>query len=335
MNQVVNHPPLLSVERVSVDLPTARGNLRAVDQVDLRIGLGQTLGIVGESGCGKTMLSRAILQLLPKKAKLTGRVMFDGHDLTKLDRESLRKLRGRSLAVVFQDPMTSLNPVLTIGSQLMETLHEHLELDSSAARQRSLELLAAVGIPAPEQRLKQYPHQLSGGMRQRVAIAIALSCEPKLLIADEPTTALDVTIQAQILDLLAREQRRRHMTMILITHDLGVVAGRTDEVVVMYGGRIVERAPTKVLFKQMLMPYTEALLEAIPKIDAPPHTRLAAISGRPPDPTQPLRGCSFSPRCRYADMRCRNEKPALVSADRPDHTYACFHPIRVAAGVEA
>ena len=304
-------PALLSVEGVSVDLPTPRGNLRAVDQVDLSIGAGRTLGIVGESGCGKTMLSRAILQLLPKKAKLSGRVMFDGQDLVRLDRERLRKLRGRSLAVVFQDPMTSLNPVLTIGTQLIETLQEHLELDGPAAKMRSIELLAAVGIPAPEQRLMQYPHQLSGGMRQRVAIAIALSCEPKLLIADEPTTALDVTIQAQILDLLAREQRRRHMAMIIITHDLGVVAGRTDEVAVMYAGRVVERAPTPDLFKKMRMPYTEALLAAIPKIDAKPHTPLPAISGRPPDPTRPLQGCSFSPRCRYAWAQCQIEKPRL------------------------
>ena len=177
-----------------------------------------------------------------------------------------------------------------------------------------VELLAAVGIPAPEQRLTQYPHQLSGGMRQRVAIAIALSCQPKLLIADEPTTALDVTIQAQILDLLAREQRRRHMAMIIITHDLGVVAGRTDEVAVMYAGRVVERAPTPVLFKNMHMPYTEALLAAIPKLDTPPHTALPAISGRPPDPTRPLKGCSFSPRCRYADGRCEGEKPRLAGA---------------------
>ena len=280
--------------------------LRAVDHVDLTVGAGRTLGIVGESGCGKTMLSRAILQLLPKKAKLSGRVMFDGQDLVRLDRERLRKLRGRSLAVVFQDPMTSLNPVLTIGTQLIETLQEHLELDGAAAKMRSVELLAAVGIPAPEQRLMQYPHQLSGGMRQRVAIAIALSCEPKLLIADEPTTALDVTIQAQILDLLAREQRRRHMAMIIITHDLGVVAGRTDEVAVMYAGRVVERAPTPELFKKMRMPYTEALLAAIPKIDAEPHTPLPAISGRPPDPTRPLKGCSFSPRCRYAWAQCQS-----------------------------
>ncbi|MFH1341186.1 MAG: ABC transporter ATP-binding protein [Pseudomonadota bacterium] len=326
-------PALLSVEGVAVDLPTPRGNLRAVDHVDLSIGAGRTLGIVGESGCGKTMLSRAILQLLPKKAKLTGRVMFDGQDLVRLDRERLRKLRGRSLAVVFQDPMTSLNPVLTIGTQLIETLQEHLELDSVAAKMRSIELLAAVGIPAPEQRLMQYPHQLSGGMRQRVAIAIALSCEPKLLIADEPTTALDVTIQAQILDLLAREQRRRHMAMIIITHDLGVVAGRTDEVAVMYAGRVVERAPTPDLFKRMRMPYTEALLAAIPKIDAKPHTPLPAISGRPPDPTRPLRGCSFSPRCKYAWAQCQIEKPGLEDADSPGHQYACFRPL--AAGVPA
>ena len=325
-------PALLSVEDVSVNLPTPRGNLRAVDRVDLSVGAGRTLGIVGESGCGKTMLSRAILQLLPKKAMLSGRVMFDGEDLVRLDRERLRKLRGRSLAVVFQDPMTSLNPVLTIGTQLIETLQEHLELDGVAAKMRSIELLAAVGIPAPEQRLAQYPHQLSGGMRQRVAIAIALSCEPKLLIADEPTTALDVTIQAQILDLLAREQRRRHMAMIIITHDLGVVAGRTDEVAVMYAGRVVERAPTPDLFKKMRMPYTEALLAAIPKIDAKPHTPLPAISGRPPDPTRPLKGCSFSPRCKYAWAQCQIEKPRLEDADSPGHQYACFRPLNTTAG---
>jgi peptide/nickel transport system ATP-binding protein len=328
-------PALLSIEDVAVELPTARGNLRAVDHVDLALGAGQTLGIVGESGCGKTMLSRAILQLLPKKAKLSGRVIFDGQDLVRLNAEALRKLRAREIAVVFQDPMTSLNPVLTIGTQLIETLQEHLELDAAAARRRSAELLAAVGIPAPEQRLGQYPHQLSGGMRQRVAIAIALSCEPKLLIADEPTTALDVTIQAQILDLLAREQRRRHMAMILITHDLGVVAGRTDEVAVMYAGRVVERAPTPALFKKMRMPYTEALLAAIPKIDAAPHASLPAISGRPPDPTRPLPGCSFAPRCRYADARCQTEKPSLSEAESRDHLYACFHPVETAAEVSS
>jgi peptide/nickel transport system ATP-binding protein len=331
----VSGPALLSVEGVAVDLPTPQGNLRAVDHVDLTLGAGKALGIVGESGCGKTMLSRAILQLLPKKARLSGRVIFDGRDLGRLNAKALRKLRARSIAVVFQDPMTSLNPVLTIGTQLIETLQEHLELDAVAAKRRGAELLAAVGIPAPEQRLAQYPHQLSGGMRQRVAIAIALSCEPKLLIADEPTTALDVTIQAQILDLLGREQRRRHMAMILITHDLGVVAGRTDEVAVMYAGRVVERAPTRVLFKNMQMPYTAALLAAIPRMDAAPHTPLPAISGRPPDPTRRLTGCAFAPRCRYAGGRCLREKPKLVSAELPDHYYACFHPLRISAGVNA
>ena len=328
-------PALLSVEDVAVELPTPRGTLRAVDHVDLALGAGQTLGIVGESGCGKTMLSRAILQLLPKKAKQSGRVVFDGQNLVRLNAESLRRLRARSIAVVFQDPMTSLNPVLTIGTQLRETLQEHLALDAAAARRRSAELLAAVGIPAPEQRLSQYPHQLSGGMRQRVAIAIALSCEPKLLIADEPTTALDVTIQAQILDLLAREQRRRHMAMILITHDLGIVAGRTDEVAVMYAGRVVERAPTHALFKNMQMPYTAALLAVIPKIEAAPHTPLAAIPGRPPDPTRALKGCSFAPRCSYAGDQCRREKPALTPAETEGHCYACFHPLKIAAGVSA
>jgi len=331
----VTAPVLLSVEDVAVDLPTPRGNLRAVDHVDLEVAAGRTLGIVGESGCGKTMLSRAILQLLPKRAKLAGRVLFDGQDLLRLGSSALRKLRARSLAVVFQDPMTSLNPVLTIGTQLIETLMEHLVIDLAAARARSIALLAEVGIPAPEQRLMQYPHELSGGMRQRVALAIALSCEPKLLIADEPTTALDVTIQAQILDLLAREQRRRHMAMILITHDLGIVAGRTDEVAVMYAGRVVERAPTQALFKSMRMPYTQALLAAIPKLDAPPHAPLPAISGRPPDPTRPLEGCSFSPRCRYAAARCQREKPVLREAEEAEHHYACFNPLKITAGLSA
>jgi peptide/nickel transport system ATP-binding protein len=200
-------------------------------------------------------------------------------------------------------------------------------MDMPAALRRAVQLLAEVGIPAPEQRLRQYPHQLSGGMRQRVAIAIALSCEPRLLIADEPTTALDVTIQAQILDLLAREQRSRHMAMILITHDLGVVAGRTDEVAVMYAGRVVERAPTTELFARMRMPYTEALLAAIPKLDSPPHMALPAIAGRPPDPTRPVPGCSFAPRCKYADLQCHENKPPLIDPEQAGALYACWHPL--------
>jgi peptide/nickel transport system ATP-binding protein len=319
--------PLLAIEQVWVDLHTPRGWLRAVDHVDLRLEAGRTLGIVGESGCGKTMLSRAILQLVPRRARSGGRVLFDGQELTGLDRESLRRLRGRSIAVVFQDPMAALNPVLTIGRQIVETLREHLTIDAAAATRRAVELLAEVGIPGPDQRLRQYPHQLSGGMRQRVAIAIALSCGPRLLIADEPTTALDVTVQAQILDLLAREQQRREMAMILITHDLGIVAGRTDEVAVMYAGRIVERAPTRRLFKAMRMPYTEALLATIPKLDTPPHAPLAAISGRPPDPIHRFPGCAFAPRCRYRAGHCEESQPDLTPIDAGGHQYACWYPI--------
>ncbi len=319
--------PLLSIEGISVTLPTPRGLLRAVDHVDLQLEAGRTLGVVGESGCGKTMLSRAILQLLPKRANLKGRIMFGGRDLAALPPEDLRRLRGPELAVVFQDPMTSLNPVLTIGTQLIETLQAHLGMDTAEAARRSIQLLSEVGIPAPEQRLRQYPHQLSGGMRQRVAIAIALSCEPKLLIADEPTTALDVTVQAQILDLLAREQKRRQMAMVLITHDLGVVAGRTDEVAVMYAGRVVERALTPRLFSHMRMPYTEALLAAIPKLDSPPHAALPAIGGRPPDPTRIMPGCSFAPRCKYADTQCQEAKPPLADPEKAGGLYACWHPL--------
>jgi len=322
--------PLLSIEDVSVDFPTPRGNLRAVDRVNLSLAAGRTLGIVGESGSGKTMLSRAVAQLLPRNATLTGRVLFDGQNLVELAPEALRRLRGRSLAFVFQDPMTSLNPVLTVGTQIIETLREHLGFDTATAAGRAVELLSAVGIPSPDQRLKQYPHQFSGGMRQRVAIAIALSCEPKLLIADEPTTALDVTVQAQILDLLAREQRRRHMAMILITHDLAVVAGRTDEVAVMYAGRVVERAPTRTLFKEMRMPYTQALIAAIPKLDSPPHTPLLAISGLPPDPTRPSAGCAFAPRCPHCTEQCQRSRPALASEGCSEHLFACWHPIGVA-----
>ena len=325
----MSEPALLSVENVSVDLPTPRGNLRAVDHVDLTIGPGRTLGIVGESGCGKTMLSRAVLQLLPKKAKLSGRVMFDGQDLVRLDRERLRKLRGRSLAVVFQDPMTSLNPVLTIGTQLIETLQEHLELDGHAAKKRSVELLAAVGIPAPEQRLTQHPHQLSGGMRQRVAIAIALSCEPKLLIADEPTTALDVTIQAQILDLMRELQETFGTAIILITHDMGVVAENADRVVVMYAGRKVEEATANELFDNPGHPYTKGLLGSIPHLDEVARSgqrrqRLNEIKGMVPSLFNLPQGCSFAPRCGKATDQCR-ETPPPLEEHRPGHLIACWN----------
>jgi len=319
---------MLRVDGLRVDIPTRRGLLRVVDGVNLTLAPGRTLGIVGESGSGKTMLARAILQLLPRRARLSGQVMFEGQNLAGLPPAALRRLRGPVIAVVFQDPMSSLNPVLTIGTQIAETLRAHRRITHAAATERAAALLAEVGIPASGQRLAQYPHQLSGGMRQRVAIAIALSCEPRLLIADEPTTALDVTVQAQILGLLAHEQRRRHMAMILITHDLGIVAGRTDEVAVMYGGRIVERAPTRALFAAMRMPYTAALFAALPKLDAPPHTRLPAIEGRPPDPTRRAPGCAFAPRCAYADGTCRNTRPPL---EGETHAFACFHPLRATA----
>jgi len=326
--------PLLEIGDLSVVLPTERGPLRAVSGVSLALAAGRSLGIVGESGSGKTMLSRAILRLPPPRASVSGTIALDGRDLYALSRESLRRLRGRELAVIFQDPMTSLNPVLSIGGQIAEALREHLGLGHAAAARRAVELLVEVGIPEAERRARQFPHQLSGGMRQRVAIAIALSCEPRLLIADEPTTALDVTVQAQILDLLVREREKRGMALILITHDLGVVAGRTDEVAVMYAGRIVERAPTRALFKAMRHPYAEALLAAIPKLDTPPHTRLAAIGGAPPDPTRLPPGCSFHPRCRYAQERCRRETP-LLSADAAGHSHACWFPLPARATVPA
>jgi peptide/nickel transport system ATP-binding protein len=305
---------------------TERGPLTAVDGVSFELGAGQTLGIVGESGCGKTVLSRSLLRLNPVAG---GRVVFDGEDLLDMDESELRRVRGAQISIVFQDPMTSLNPVLTIGKQIIETLTHHLDISKRAARDRARELLAAMGIPSPAARLDEYPHQLSGGMRQRVTIAIALSCEPRLLIADEPTTALDVTVQAQILDLLKRQQEERGMAMIMISHDLGVVAGRTDEIAVMYAGRIVEKAPTGQLFSCTRMPYTDALLKAIPRLDEPSHSRLLAIGGRPPDLVSPPPGCRFNPRCSRARDRCREDEPPLEPGPDAGHLFACWYPIEV------
>ncbi len=238
------------------------------------------------------------------------------------------------MAMVFQDPMTSLNPVMKIGRQITESLVHHLSMDKNEARETALALLQSVGIPEPEQRLNEYPHQLSGGMRQRVTIAIALACGPKILFADEPTTALDVTVQAQILNLLARQQSERHMAMILVTHDLGVVAGRTDDIAVMYAGKIVEQAPTSVLFDKMKMPYTEALVSSIPKLANPSHTRLEIIPGRPPDLVHPPRGCNFAPRCKYVQPKCIEEPPPLVQAETPGHLYRCWFPVDTPEGRE-
>jgi peptide/nickel transport system ATP-binding protein len=310
--------------------------VRAVDGVSLTLGQGRTVGLVGESGCGKSVLSRSIMRLLPRRNVGTrGEVLYDGTDLTTLSEHEMRRYWGTEMAMVFQDPMTSLNPVMKIGKQLTEGLRQHLQLSRHDAQDKALDLLKDVGIPEPARRLEEYPHQLSGGMRQRVTIAIALSCSPRLLFADEATTALDVTVQAQILDLLQQQQDARHMAMVLVTHDLGVVAGRTDEIAVMYAGKIVEKAPTQVLFADMKMPYTEALLRSIPRLENRSHTRLQAIGGRPPDLISPPRGCRFAPRCPYAQERCEAEEPPLRETVTPGHLYACWYPVGTPENSEA
>ncbi|TYP90506.1 ABC transporter ATP-binding protein [Blastococcus xanthinilyticus] len=329
--------PLLEVRDLHTLFDTPRGIVRAVDGVSIAVDRGRTLGIVGESGSGKTVLSRSVMNLLPKRAALPadGEILFEERDLRALTNKQMREYWGPQLAMVFQDPMTSLNPVVKIGRQITEALREHLDLGRKEAQVQAVDLLRSVGIPAPERRLAEYPHQLSGGMRQRVTIAIALSCSPKLLLADEPTTALDVTVQAQILDLLARQQQERHMSMVLVTHDLGVVANRTDEIAVMYAGQIVEKAPTRTLFRSMRHPYTEALMRSIPRIENPSHTRLDAIPGRPPDLAKLPVGCRFAPRCANAQPRCLEENPPLFTDDEPRHEFRCFFPVGTPAGDEA
>jgi len=331
---VTAHPdpnaPLLVVEDLRTHFDTDRGLVRAVDGVSFTLERGRTLGVVGESGSGKTVLSRSIMGLLPKSGvQRSGSVRFEGVELLDADAKFMADYWGDQMAMVFQDPMTSLNPVMRIGNQITEMLRRHLDISKDHARQTALTLLTSVGIPEPERRLKQYPHEMSGGMRQRVMIAIAIACGPKLLFADEPTTALDVTVQAQILDLLQAQQRERYMAMILVTHDLGVVAGRADEIAVMYAGRIVEKAPTKVLFTAMRHPYTEALLASIPKIADPSHTRLQTIGGRPPNLISPPAGCKFSPRCTYAQDRCRTEDPPLSDPDEHGHQFRCWYPVEI------
>jgi peptide/nickel transport system ATP-binding protein len=297
---------------------------------------GRTLGVVGESGSGKSATARSIMNLLPPGMSSTsGRVLIDGRDVRALSRKESRHIWGVETSMVFQNPMTSLNPVIPVGRQIGEGLRYHRNLPRRAAERRARELLEAVGIADADRRLREYPHQLSGGMRQRVMIAIALACEPKLLIADEPTTALDVTVQKQILDLLDRLRREHRMAMILITHDLSVVAGRTDDVVVMYAGRIVEKAPTLQLFTAMRHPYTKALFESIPKVAQPSHTRLRIIHGRPPDLATLPPGCGFAPRCRNAQPRCIAESPSLGGTGDTEHRFACFYPSGTPAGEAA
>ena len=323
--------PLLEVTDYHVGFRTERGLAKAVDGVSFTLMPGQTLGIVGESGSGKSVLNRGIMGLVSSSRQIEeGSVLFDGQEIVNRDRQNLW---GKRISMIFQDPMTSLNPVMRVGKQVMEPLRQHLHMSKAEATERAVELFTAVGIPSPAQRLRQYPHELSGGMRQRVMIAIALAAEPDFLVADEPTTALDVTVQKYILDLLTALQAERGMAMTLITHDLGVARGRTDEILVMYGGRIMEHAPTETLFSEMRHPYTEALLASIPRLDDPKHTRLTPIQGAPPDIVNPPAGCRFAPRCRYAQDLCTTETPDLEHGG--NHRYACFYPVGTAKGDEA
>ncbi|MBI1919631.1 MAG: ABC transporter ATP-binding protein [Geobacter sp.] len=317
---------LLVAEDISVHIPSGGGTVRAVDRVSLSLERGKTLALVGESGSGKSMLCRAILGIPPGRAATRGRIIFGERDLAQLPEKELNAIRGREIGVVLQNPMSSLNPVLKVGWQIAEPMLRHLGISLLKARERAVELLGAVGIPRPAERVDCYPHQLSGGMRQRVAIAIALACDPQLLIADEPTTALDVTVQAEILNLLGRLQMERRMAMILVSHDLGVVAGRAHETAVMYAGRIVEQAPTVILFDQMRMRYTRALFDSIPRLDAPSGQPLASIGGQLPDLAAELQGCRFAPRCRRAEDRCFAEEPPLVADGLEDHRFACWFP---------
>jgi peptide/nickel transport system ATP-binding protein len=317
--------PLLEVEDLSVRFDTDEGTVHAVDRISLRLEPRQVLGIVGESGCGKSVTAMSILRLLPRTATVSGSVRFEGVDLLRASRSHMRKVRGRRISFVFQEPMTSLNPVLRVGHQIQEVLREHLGLSRREARDRAVELLDLVHIPDPERRVDEYPHQLSGGMRQRVMIAMALACDPKILIADEPTTALDVTIQAGILDLLRELRERLGTAIVLITHNLGVVADLADRVVVMYAGRKAEEAPVEELFAHPQHPYTIGLLGAIPRPGAAHNGRLQEIPGRVPSLAELPGHCAFADRCPRADELSWSEVPELRQV-RPDHVVACFHP---------
>ena len=318
---------LLSVENLHVRFSTRRGTVHAVNGVSFDIAPGETLGIVGESGCGKSVTSLAILGLLARNGRVeSGAALFRGTDLIRQSDRALRRIRGREIAMIFQDPMTSLNPVLTIGRQIRESLETHLDMDRKDAERRAAELLDRVGIPQANARIRDYPHQFSGGMRQRAMIAMALACKPKLLIADEPTTALDVTIQAQILDLLRELVAEEDAALILITHDLGVVAGMCERVNVMYGGMFMETGSAEHLFGAPRHPYTLGLLQSVPRLDAARRARLHPIEGVPPNMLQAPSACPFQPRCRYEVELSRQEVPPLVELE-PGHQVACFNPV--------
>jgi oligopeptide transport system ATP-binding protein len=321
--------PLLEVEDLRVEFSTRRGIVHAVNGISFAITPGETLGIVGESGCGKSVTSLAILGLLAGNGRVrSGRALFEGRDLIKLKDRALRGIRGREIAMIFQDPMTSLNPVLTIGRQIRETLETHFDMNRKEAEARAAELIDRVGIPSAKARMRDYPHQFSGGMRQRAMIAMALACEPKLLIADEPTTALDVTIQAQILDLLRELVAEENAALILITHDLGVVAGMCERVNVMYAGMFMETGSAEQLFGAPRHPYTLGLLQSVPRLDLGRRARLHPIEGSPPNMLRAPAACPFQPRCRYEVDLSSREVPQLAEIE-PGHKVACFNPVAV------
>ena len=315
---------LLSIEDLSVRFGTERGQVQAVDGVSLHVNEGETLAIVGESGSGKSVTALSILRLLGDAGQVDrGRIVFEGQDLVQAPLDAIRRIRGDRIAMIFQEPMSSLNPVLTIGKQVAEPIWQHRQQSWKEAYQQAGELLQKVAIPDAQARLKDYPHQFSGGMRQRVMIAMALACQPRLIIADEPTTALDVTVQAQILDLLKNLTKEMNSSLILITHYLGVVARYADRVAVIYGGRIVESASAARLYKQPKHPYTQGLMNSIPTLGGGPGARLNTIVGQPPDLANLPAGCAFHPRCAHAQDACTQSKPLLAEIE-PDHHRACF-----------
>ncbi len=319
---------LLAVENLRVSFRTTRGELIAVDGVDFEVGAGEVLGIAGESGSGKSVTLRSILRLVRAPGEVSGRVMWRGRDLMRLSEPELRRVRGGEIAVIFQEPMTALNPVLTVGTQIRENLKEHTDLDAAGRQKRAIELMDQVGIPAGKMRLEDYPHQFSGGMRQRAMIAIALASNPQLLLADEPTTALDVTIQDQILKLILRLREELNMSVILVTHDLGVIAQTCDRLAVMYAGRVVETGPVASLFSEPRHAYTLGLLNSVPRADLV-RQPLASIPGQPPSLASMPPGCPFAPRCRLMTEACNAGVPPLVEV-APDHRSACIHHDQVA-----
>jgi len=320
---------LLSVTDLTVHIETRKGVVRPVDRVSFSLASGRTLGIVGESGCGKSMLCRALIRLLPPGGQVAkgAELRFNGVDIGALSERLFSRIRGLDMAMVFQNPMTALNPVMRVGKQIGENLRLHTAIARKSVRSAAVNCLRQVGIPHPDRYVDCYPHQLSGGMRQRVLIAVALCCRPRLLIADEPTTALDVTVQAEILRLFDRQQAESGLAIILVTHDLSIAANHTDEVAVMYGGQIVEHAPTRILFSRMRHPYTQTLMSAIPRLDAPAGEPFRTIEGQPPDLTNPPKGCVFADRCPHARPLCRRDVPPMTGGDNNDHRFACFFPL--------